>query len=200
MNPKWAEYADLDDDTLLLRYQEGDVGVLDYLMEKYKWLVRQKARTYYLIGQDSDDLIQEGMIGLFKAVRDYRQEKEASFPVFARLCVERQIANAIQHSLRQKYIPLDHYLPLEDNEDPGLISHEDNPEWIYIGQEDKRALEEKIERILSPREKRVLTLFLEGESYVGISRHLNISVKAVDNAIQRIRKKIRDSGDYSGSL
>ena len=194
-----AEYDRMSDEDLIRSLRRGQDGISDYLMEKYKGMVRRKARAMFLIGGDTDDLIQEGMIGLFKAVRDYQPDREASFLTFAHMCVDRQIYSAIHSSHRQKNMPLNSYVSLSDNADapedllkiPEFIM--DNPESIVISQESERLLREAIEKHLSRMERQVLELYLEGESYVQIAEELKKTPKAVDNAIQRIRKKIRNS-------
>ncbi|MBR2257485.1 MAG: RNA polymerase sporulation sigma factor SigH [Blautia sp.] len=194
-----SEYDKMSDEDLIRSLRNGDQGVSDYLMEKYKGMVRQKARAVFLIGGDTDDLIQEGMIGLFKAVRDYQPDREASFLTFARMCVERQIYTAIHSSNRQKNMPLNSYVSLSDETDapedlmkvPEFIM--DNPESIVISQENERQLRESINQRLSKMEIRVLELYLKGESYVRIGAILNKPPKAIDNALQRIRKKIKES-------
>ena len=194
-----SEYDKMSDEDLIRSLRNGDQGVSDYLMEKYKGMVRQKARAVFLIGGDTDDLIQEGMIGLFKAVRDYQPDREASFLTFARMCVERQIYTAIHSSNRQKNMPLNSYVSLSDETDapedlmkvPEFIM--DNPESIVISQENERQLRESINQRLSKMEIRVLELYPKGESYVRIGAILNKPPKAIDNALQRIRRKIKES-------
>ena len=148
----------------------------------------------FLIGGDTDDLIQEGMIGLFKAVRDYQPDREASFTTFARMCIERQIYSAVQLSNRQKHIPLNSYVSLnqEDESNPIWEMSVENPESIVIDQETTRDLQKKISDYLSPLENKVLDLYLKGEGYVEIGKTLNKSPKSIDNALQRIRSKIRE--------
>lgn len=191
------EYDTLSDEELIVRLRGGDAAVEDYLMEKYKGLVRQKARAMFLIGGDTDDLIQEGMIGLFKAVRDYQDDRSASFQTFARMCVDRQIYSAIQNSNRQKHMPLNSYISLsqEDEEDRFEEAWMESPENIVIDQESTRALQAEIARNLSTMENKVLECYLSGESYSEIGSRLGKSAKAIDNALGRIRRKIRDCLD-----
>ena len=157
-------YDEISDEELILRFKNGESEILDYLMEKYKDMVRKKARAMFLIGGDNDDLIQEGMIGLFKAVRDYQPDKEASFQTFARMCVDRQIYNAIQNSNRQKHQPLNSYISL--SQDPGESQDHlqgmwaDNPESIIIDQENVRSLEQEITCTLSPMENQAETFWV----------------------------------------
>ncbi|MDD7219863.1 MAG: RNA polymerase sporulation sigma factor SigH [Clostridia bacterium] len=190
------QYEELSDEELITRAKNGDSEVLDYLMEKYKGLVKNKARTMYLIGGENDDLIQEGMIGLFKAVRDFQPGRDASFQTFARVCVERQMYNAIKNSNRQKHQPLNSYISLsgekEGNEDPLKDMWVENPESIIIDRENVRNLEEEISSALSPMENQVLKLYLNGSGYTEIARILKKSPKSVDNALSRIRGKIRE--------
>lgn len=188
-----CQYNKVSDEELITRLREGESGISDYLMEKYKGMVRQKARAMFLIGGDTDDLIQEGMIGLFKAVQDFKPQREASFQTFARLCVDRQIYNAIQTSRRQKHQPLNSYVSLSTEE---AREHEEellteNPEAIVIDKENTRVLKERIRRQLSAMENQVLDCYLEGDGYVRIAELLGKSPKAIDNALQRIRTKIR---------
>lgn len=188
------QYKNVSDEDLIVRLRNGESGISDYLMEKYKGLVKQKARAMFLIGGDNDDLIQEGMIGLFKAVQDYQPEKEASFQTFARICIDRQIYNAIKCSNRQKHQPLNTYVSLSAKDDENTLDDiwAQSPETIVIDQENRRFLEEEIFRSLSSMEKKVLEYYLEGCSYVEISRLLDKSPKSIDNALQRIKTKIRE--------
>ena len=186
-----CQYDYVSDEELISRLRDGETGISDYLMEKYKGMVRKKARAMFLIGGDTDDLIQEGMIGLFKAVRDYRPEREASFQTFARLCIDRQLSSAIQSSMRQKHQPLNSYVSLSQDEEGEQELWTENPEAILIDQENTRILQEEIRRQLSPMENQVLDCYLEGDGYVQIGEMLGKSPKAIDNALQRIRGKIR---------
>ncbi len=170
---------------------------MDYLMEKYKNLVRKEANAMFLLGGENDDLIQEGMIGLFKAIQDYNEEKEASFYTFARLCVTRQMYSAIEASKRKKHSPLNSYISLYDNdEDQGSLidqmeaSEESNPEELFISQEYAEVLERKLKDSLSDLEKRVLYMYVSGFDYRTIAKLLDKSDKTVDNALQRIRGKM----------
>lgn len=189
-----AQYDAMNDEELIIRLRGGESGIADYLMEKYKGLVKKKARAMFLIGGDNDDLIQEGMIGLFKAVRDYQPDRAASFQTFARLCIDRQIYNAIQSSNRQKHQPLNSYVSLsrEDEENSSEDMWAENPEAIIINQENVRFLEEKMTENLSTMEKEVLEYYLDGKGYAQIARIMGKSPKSVDNALQRIKGKIRE--------
>ena len=190
------QYDKIKDEELIFRFKQGETEILDYLMEKYKNMVRKKARAMFLIGGDNDDLIQEGMIGLFKAVRDYQPEKEASFQTFARICVDRQIYNAIQNSNRQKHQPLNSYISLsqEDGENEEHLPDMwvENPESIIIDQENDRDLEQEITCTLSPMENQVLDYYLDGNGYTEIAKIMGKTPKSIDNALQRIRGKIKE--------
>ncbi len=190
------QYDKIKDEELIFRFKQGEAEILDYLMEKYKNMVRKKARAMFLIGGDNDDLIQEGMIGLFKAVRDYQPEKEASFQTFARICVDRQIYNAIQNSNRQKHQPLNSYISLsqEDGENEEHLPDMwvENPESIIIDQENVRDLEQEITCTLSPMENQVLDYYLDGNGYTEIAKIMGKTPKSIDNALQRIRGKIKE--------
>lgn len=189
-----GKFDNISDEELIARLRDGETIIEDYLMEKYKGLVRQKARAMFLIGGDTDDLIQEGMIGLFKAVRDFQPGREATFATFARMCIDRQIYSAIQNSNRQKHLPLNSYVSLnqEDESSPIWELSVENPEEIIIDQETTRDLQQKISDYLSPMENKVLDLYLKEEGYVEIGRILGKSPKSIDNALQRIRAKIRE--------
>lgn len=188
------KFHEISDEELIVRLRNGEGDIEDYLMEKYKGLVRQKARAMFLIGGDTDDLIQEGMIGLFKAVRDYQPDREASFATFARTCVNRQIYSAVQNSNRQKHIPLNSYVSLnqEDENSPIWELSVENPEEIIIDQENTKDLQRRISEYLSPMENKVLDHYLKGENYVEIGEKLHRAPKSIDNALQRIRTKIRE--------
>lgn len=191
-----AGYQGMTDEQLIEKLRDGDQAIMDYLMEKYKNLVRKEANAMYLLGGDTDDLIQEGMIGLFKAVRDYKIGSEASFYTFAKLCVSRQMYSAIEASKRKKHSPLNSYVSLyEKNEDKVALIEtmepvtETNPEEILISQEYVSRLEEKLEESLSPLENKVLYLHMLGTDYKTIANLLDKSAKTIDNALQRIKAK-----------
>ncbi len=194
-------YNKMSDEELVLRYHNGDNGAADFLVEKYKNLVRMKARTYFLVGADNDDLIQEGMIGLYKAIRDYKSDKNVVFMVFASLCINRQIMSAVTAYNRQKNSPLNNYLSLdtpvtdEQGEDAVLSDviaskADKNPEDLFIAKEQSGQLITEVFEMLSKMERTVLELYIEGLSYSEIGKVLDKSPKAIDNAIQRIRNKI----------
>lgn len=197
------KYEDLTDVELIIRCREGQSDITDYLMEKYKDLVKVKARSMYILGADNDDLIQEGMIGLFKAIRDYDAGRDASFFTFAELCISRQIYTAVQASRRQKHIPLNNYISLygnvsenADDDERYLIdalqtAGDMSPEELVIDRENMSVLEQRIEESLSSFEKQVLDLYVTGMSYVQIARVLGRDEKSTDNALQRLKGKIK---------
>ncbi|MBP3307425.1 MAG: RNA polymerase sporulation sigma factor SigH [Anaerotignum sp.] len=195
-------YKSAKDEELVLMAQNGDDAVQEYLLDKYKSLVRAKSRAYFLIGADSEDIIQEGMIGLYKAVRDYNEEKNASFRSFAELCVNRQMITAIKAATRQKHQPLNSYVSLnkpvyeEESEQTYMDFLQSssgsllNPEALLIGQENKSFLEDQMVKNLSSFETRVLVLYLQGRSYFEIANVLDKPEKSIDNALQRVKKKL----------
>ncbi len=197
------DYGQYTDEELLIRLRDGESGITDHIMNKYKNLVRNKAKTMYLLGADSDDLIQEGMIGLFKAVRDYDSGRDASFSTFADLCVSRQMYTAVQASRRQKHIPLNTYISLYGTADTGrdgeaeelvnvLTAHfEQSPEELIIDKENVDRIERTIEKELSAFEKQVLDLYMIGMGYQQIARILGRDDKSTDNALQRIKSKLK---------
>ena len=197
---KEESYKDYRDEELVRIAQAGDDAVRDYLLDKYKSLVRAKSRAYFLIGADSEDIIQEGMIGLYKAVRDFNGEKNTSFRSFAELCVNRQMITAIKAATRQKHQPLNSYISLNKPvyEDETEQTYMDllqegallNPETLLIGQENRNFLEDQLVKHLSGFETRVLMLYLQGRSYFEIARTLKKPEKSIDNALQRIKKKL----------
>lgn len=189
-----------EDCQLILEIRRHNVEALDKLMQKYRNFVRMKSRSYYMTGGDREDIFQEGMIGLYKAVRDYNLDKQTSFKSFADLCITRQIITAIKSSMRQKHIPLNSYVSLDrpmfdDESDFSLIdilpeTKAKSPEQMLIHQEDFEWIELKIEQELSDLEKDALTLYLDGQTYQQISMMLNRHVKSIDNALQRVKKKL----------
>src|SRR5688500_11710443 len=196
-----AALAELSDDELVARFQSGDNDSLDVLLTRYRRFTRAKARGYFLIAADSDDIEQEGMIGLFKAVRDFRPDRQASFRAFAELCITRQIITAIKTATRQKHQPLNSYLSLsgtrpgEENgsgtveevlEAKGLI----DPIEFIISMEDLRSMRRMMSEMLSKLEVEVLRLYVEGKSYQEIAEVLGRHVKSIDNALQRIKRKL----------
>ena len=200
MPEKW----ECSDEELIARLRDGQDEIMDYLMDKYKHLVRKKAKVMFLIGGDTDDLIQEGMIGLFKAIRDYRPEKESSFYHFAELCISRQMYTAVQASGRKKHMPLNTYIslsgetthtdeqkenvPLENVLQSGQLS---DPEKMLIDRENVEYIEQMIQSRLSSFEKQVLDLYLTGMGYVEIAKVLGRDEKSTDNALSRLKSKLR---------
>lgn len=187
------KYKQYTDEELLKLLRAGDQQVMDYLIEKYKPMVRKKARVLYLVGGDQDDLIQEGMIGLFKAIQDYCEGKEAAFQTFAQLCVDRQLYHAIQSSNRRKHQPLNAYVSMhgEEWEAEEQTIFQQSPETLLIDRENVYQIEMEIRKTLSKMESRVLEMYLKGNNYLEIAEQLNKTPKAIDNAIQRIRKKVK---------
>lgn len=193
------------DEVLIGRLRDGETAITDYIMNKYKNLVKSKAKSMYILGADTEDLIQEGMIGLFKAIRDYDSGRDASFYTFADLCISRQMYTAVQASNRQKHMPLNTYVSIYSNGDTEKdgdgqendllnkisINFINNPEEVLIDKENVLSLEKKIEEELSTFEKQVLDLYLTGMSYSQIARVLGRDEKSTDNALQRIKSKIK---------
>ncbi len=191
-----ANYEHMTDEQLIGKLRKGDRHSMDYIMEKYKNLVRKEANAMYLLGGENDDLIQEGMIGLFKAVQDFNVEQETSFYSFAKLCITRQMYSAIEASKRKKHSPLNSYISLyETSEEQGSLietmaaGQESNPEELLVSREYAELLEMKLEESLSELENRVLYLHLLGTDYKTIARLLDKSPKTIDNALQRIKGK-----------
>ena len=194
-------YDGCSDEDLLahIRGERGDEA-LDYLINKYRNFVRSKARSYFLIGADREDIVQEGMIGFFKAIRDYRPDKLSSFRAFAELCVTRQIITAIKTATRQKHIPLNSYVSLnkpiyDEDSDRTLLdvlsgARISDPEELVISHEEFIDIEQKMEEILSDLEWRVLMSYLDGKSYQEIAVDLHRQVKSIDNALQRVKRKL----------
>jgi RNA polymerase sporulation-specific sigma factor len=199
-----TKYKTLSDKEIVERIQNGDQPAVDYLMEKYKYLVRNKAKALFLIGGDRDDLIQEGMIGLYKAIRDFRPDKDNSFFNFADLCVSRQIYSAIKASNRKKNIPLNTYISLytpaysensENEEKENLVDiiyqkYVSNPEELVIDKENTSMIEYELVRRLSDLEKQVLSLYMQDLKYVQIAEVLGKEPKTIDNALTRIKTKL----------
>lgn len=197
------DYTHCTDEELLIRLRDGESGITDHIMNKYKNLVRSKAKSMYILGADGEDLIQEGMIGLFKAIRDYDSGRDASFFTFADLCVSRQMYTAVQASRRKKHIPLNNYISLYGNAPEGRDGEEEalvnvlasgsgiNPEELVIDRENVDRLEMLIDRELSAFEKQVLDLYLTGMGYQQIAKVLGRDDKSTDNALQRIKTKLR---------
>ncbi|KYC59854.1 MAG: RNA polymerase sporulation sigma factor SigH [Heyndrickxia coagulans] len=193
-------YGTMQDEELVERIHNGESEALDYLIQKYRNFVRAKARSYFIIGADREDIIQEGMIGLYKAIRDYREDKLTSFRAFAELCINRQMITAIKTATRQKHIPLNSYIsldkPIYDEESDRTLmdvitgAKISNPEELILIREKYVCIEVKISELLSDLERKVLALYLDGQSYQEISEELNRHVKSIDNALQRVKKKL----------
>lgn len=192
-------YNSEQDEKLLNEIKNGSNDALEELITKYKNFVKSKAKTYFLIGADKEDIIQEGMIGLFKAIRDFKNDKLVSFRSFAEICITRQIITAIKTATRQKHIPLNSYISLnkncDDESDITLLDilNNDNlsdPEEAMINKEELKSIEDRMSRILSEFELEVLNLYLNGSSYQEISCQLERHIKSIDNALQRIKRKI----------
>ncbi len=193
-------YQVLIDEEVVEFAREGDDSALEYLINKYRNFVRAKARSYFLIGADREDIIQEGMIGLYKAIRDFKLDKLSSFRAFAELCIPRQIITAIKTATRQKHIPLNSYVSLnkpiyDEDSDRTLLdvisgSKITDPEELIISREEFDDIEEKMGEILSSLEWKVLMSYLEGKSYQEIAEDLKRHVKSIDNALQRVKRKL----------
>ena len=190
------KYSDYTDEELIGLYREGEEQIVEYLMEKYKNLVRSKATSMFILGGDTQDLIQEGMIGLFKAVRDYDPGRDACFYTFAQLCVSRNIFTAVQKSGRKKHAPLNYYVSIygadsSEDSDYSVSSQNDNPENIMLNKERLEQIEQALETELSVLERQVVQLRMTGMGYDEISRILGRDSKSVDNALQRIKAKMK---------
>ena len=197
--PFVTKYELLQDEELITKIKDGDKNALNYLMEKYKELVNMKVSKYYIVGAEKEDIFQEGMIGLYKAIKSYSEDKNTSFKSFANMCIERQLITAIKTSNRQKHMPLNSYLSLNTS----AYDDEDNTELLDVfnnnavedpldtitKKEYYKTVENVIDKSLSNFEKQVLARFMKGESYIDIANKLDAPVKSIDNAIQRIRKK-----------
>lgn len=205
MAEKYAEYEQCTDAELIDRLRRGEESIMDYICDKYKNLVRSKAKSMFILGADNEDLIQEGMIGLFKAVRDYDMGRDASFYTFAELCISRQMYTAVQASKRQKHRPLNTYISLDagiasghDGQEEQNLAEvltdrvEQSPEERFLDKERVAYLEKAIEEELSDFEKQVLDLYITGMSYTQIARVLGRDEKATDNALTRARQKVRE--------
>lgn len=193
-------YQEMPDDDIVLLAQKGDNEALLFILKKYKSFVKGRARSYFLIGADREDIIQEGMIGLYKAIRDFKADKQVTFRAFAEICITRQIITAVKAATRQKHVPLNSYISLnkpvyEENTNQTFFDifttdPQANPEDMVIDQEAYNNIELKINKILSPFEMKVLNMYLEGKNYHQMSVDLNRDHKSIDNALQRIKKKL----------
>lgn len=203
-----SDYSSMSDEDIVALCRSGDNVAEEYLLNKYKNFVRSKARSYFLIGADHEDIVQEGMIGLYKAIRDFRPDKLSSFRAFAELCITRQIITAIKTATRQKHIPLNSYVslnkPLYDEEsdrtllDVIIEGRATNPEELIIGQEDLSSINHKIDEVLSGLEQEVLRAYLDGKSYQEIANNLGRHVKSIDNALQRVKRKLEKYLEETG--
>lgn len=193
-------YDDMEDEDVVDKARTGDPLALDYLMTKYKNFVKLKARSYFLIGADREDIVQEGMIGLYKAIRDYDRDRLTSFKAFAELCITRQIITAIKTATRQKHIPLNSYISLnkpiyEEESDRTLLdvisgAKITDPEELIISSEELYFMENQMVELLSDLEWEVLMAYLDGKSYQEIANELDRHVKSIDNALQRVKRKL----------
>jgi len=199
-NSHMSALAQESDEEIVKLSKSGDEFATEYLINKYKNFVRVKAKSYFLVGADREDIIQEGMIGLYKAIRDFRADKLSSFRAFAELCITRQIITAIKTATRQKHIPLNSYISLnkpiyDEDSDRTMLdilsgTKITDPEEVFISHELSDDLREKIQENLSELESQVLLSYLEGKSYQEMARELNRHVKSIDNALQRVKRKI----------
>jgi RNA polymerase sporulation-specific sigma factor len=200
------DYDQMSDEDIVEFARDGSNAALEYLINKYRNFVRAKARSYFLIGADRDDITQEGMIGLYKAIRDFRSDKLSSFRAFAELCITRQIITAIKTATRQKHIPLNSYISLnkpiyDDDSDRTLLdvisgSKVTDPEELIISREEFGDIEGKMGEILSDLEWKVLMSYLDGKSYQEIAVELDRHVKSIDNALQRVKRKLERYLDH----
>lgn len=199
------DYSAYTDEELVELMHQGKQDVYEVLLEKYKYLVRAKKRTYFMSGSGEEDIIQEGMIGLFKAIRDYSPDKNCSFKSFAELCIKRQIISAVKSSTRQKHLPMTNYVSLDKpayddgNDKPMLeslwLEEQNDPQNMIIENENKESLNKKINDNLSSLEKTVLEMYMAGMSYEEMGEQLGKSHKSIDNALQRVKKKLTGSMD-----
>ena len=208
-NDLYGVFENMTDEEIVIDAKEKENSIaLDFLINKYRNFVRAKARSYFLIGADREDIIQEGMIGLYKAIRDFRGDKLSSFRAFAELCVTRQIITAIKTATRQKHIPLNSYVSLnkpiyDEDSDRTLLdvlsgSKISDPEELVISREEFIDIEEKMGEILSDLEWKVLMSYLDGKSYQEIAVELTRHVKSIDNALQRVKRKLERYLDNRG--
>lgn len=200
MSVESVAYEQMSDEEIIALAKAGNLPALEYILNKYTNFVKSRARPYFLMGADREDIIQEGMIGLYKAIRDFRSEKLSSFRAFAEICITRQIITAIKTATRQKHVPLNSYVSLsrpvfDENSDKTLIDliAENkciDPEELFINKENYRSMGVRITEILSEMELRILSLYLEGKSYQEMSQELGKQVKSIDNALQRVKRKL----------
>lgn len=196
----YERFESMTDEEIVAQAQAADGTALEFLLNKYKNFVRSRARSYFLIGADHEDIVQEGMIGLYKAIRDFKPDRLSSFRAFAELCITRQIITAIKTATRQKHIPLNSYVslnkPIYDEESDRTLMDimtedaQSNPESMFIDREDLSVIRGKIGELLSELEKQVLDLYMDGKSYQEISEEMGRHVKSIDNALQRVKRKL----------
>lgn len=206
MEQHYQRFDNLSDEDVVQFAYDGDEEATEYLIKKYKNFVRSKAKSYFLVGADREDIIQEGMIGLYKAIRDYRVERLTSFKAFAEICIKRQIITAVKMATRQKHIPLNSYVSLnkpmfEEECERTLIDllsslKMSDPEEVMINREKFQYLEQKMGELLSDLELDVLESYLEGKSYQEIARDMDRHVKSIDNALQRVKRKMEKHLDF----
>lgn len=199
-NKKLNDYINMLDEEIVILARDNDRAAEEYIIGKYRNFVKAKAKTYFLIGGDKDDIYQEGMIGLYKAIRDFRPDKLSSFRAFAELCITRQIITAIKTATRQKHIPLNSYISLnkpiyDDESDRTLMDvlstvHISDPEELIISNEEKSKIQNKMSEVLSDLEMEVLRCYLDGKSYQEIACDLDRHAKSIDNALQRVKRKL----------
>lgn len=197
---KYLEFEEKNDEEIAIEAKAGNVIAQEYLINKYESFVKTKAKSYFLIGADKEDIYQEGMIGLYKAIRDFNPDKLSTFKAFAELCVTRQIITAIKTATRQKHIPLNTYISLnkpiyEEESERTLLDvlaglNITDPEELVISQEEKNRIEDEIEKVLSKLELKVLNSYLDGKSYQEIACDLDRHAKSIDNALQRVKRKL----------
>lgn len=206
-----AGYLEMSDVALVRLAQDEDTKALVTMLERYTEFVRLKARSYFLVGADRDDIIQEGMIGLYKAIRDYREDRETSFKAFAEICITRQIITAIKTATRQKHGPLNSYVslnnPISEADDPDRLymdflasDHALDPSELVISHEEAESIKVNFREMLSDLETKVLLLYIEGRSYQQIAEDLDRHVKSIDNALQRIKRKVEQHLEYRENL
>jgi RNA polymerase sporulation-specific sigma factor len=196
----FIEYKETTEEDIVLEAKNGNTRAQEYIISKYENFVKAKARSYFLIGADKEDIYQEGMIGLYKAIRDFNAEKPNTFKSFAELCITRQIITAIKTATRQKHIPLNTYISLnrpvsDDESDRTLLDiissiKITDPEELIISQEQKEYIEDEISKVLSDLEMEVLQSYLDGKSYQEIACDLDRHAKSIDNALQRVKRKL----------
>lgn len=196
----FGEFKEISDEEVVIRAKKGNTNAQEYLINKYENFVKTKAKSYFLIGADKEDIYQEGMIGLYKSIRDFNPEKLTSFKAFAELCVTRQIITAIKTATRQKHIPLNTYVslnkPIYDEESDRTLLDVlaglkiTDPEELIISKEEMTHIEKEMGRVLSDLEMEVLMSYLDGKSYQEIACDLDRQAKSIDNALQRVKRKL----------